>query len=341
MYFYSFYFAFFSFSWASYAWHIGTCEVSKTLIFSKIVDVSICILMLVTILYTLGDCIFCYNLRAFSESLINFNEDKESTKCQKEIIMSVKKAIEKIGPKAKVVSGAASAIDTPTDAGQLTGKVGLVTGGSNKVGLQVGIKLADKFRKSNSRIYLTTRYADTIPGLEKALAKECNYDEEIMSRIKFAQLDLLDRGSLFKLYRQIKDEAMSLDILVNNARKFELPSQGSEERFKHQCERALAVNYEGMKRICKTFTPMLNHAGRIVLCSSYLGHLSNIDGNEPAASKLRKRFAAKDLTEEKLDRLIKEFEDNVYGGGSGRWIQNGWPSCPFTVSKIAVNAYSR
>ena len=256
--------------------------------------------------------------------------------------MYLKKAIEKIGPKVRSVSSAASSFKKPTDAGQLTGKVGLVTGGSNKVGLQIGIKLAEKFKGSEkrSRIYLTTRYTKTIKDLEEALAKACNHDEEIMASIQFVPLDLRDKGSLFKLYRKIKDEAMSLDILVNNARKFVLPTQSNEELFKEQCVEALQVNYEGMKRICKTFTPMLNHAGRIVLCSSHLGHLSNIDGNEPCAYKLRRRFADKNLNEEQLDWLIREFEASV-GCGFGMWVHNGWPSCPFTVSNIAVNAYSR
>jgi len=252
--------------------------------------------------------------------------------------MSSRKVMERAAPVA------ANVINTskPTQPSHFTGKVGLVTGGSKEVGLQVGISLAKRFaeqsRESNSRIYLTTKYEEDIPELTEKLFAD--YDPEIAERIEFAQLDLLDKGSLFKLYRKIKDEAMTLDLLVNNAQRFTLPSQANDERFKDQCEKTLQVNYEGMKKICKTFTPMLNQHGRIVLCSSHLGHLSNIDGREPAASLLRDRFADKDLTEEKLDWLVKEFQDHV-ASGNGEWVQNGWPSCPFTVSKIAVNAFTR
>jgi len=246
---------------------------------------------------------------------------------------------------ARVVSNSV----TPPGPGpdNFNGKVGLVTGGSKGIGLAVGINLAKRYAeldkqhkegRLSSRIYLTTRNEEDIPRLTEQLA--ANHDEEVTKRIKFAQLDLLDRGSLFKLYQKIKDETITLDLVVNNAQKFELPSQNDEERFKIQCKDIMAVNFEGMKRICKTFTPMLNAQGRIVLCSSHLGHLSNIDGNEPAAYNLRKRFAVKDIEEAQLDWLVNEFLDKVREG-NGSWVQNGWPSCPYSVSKIAVNAYAR
>lgn len=257
--------------------------------------------------------------------------------------MSTKKVIEKI----RVVSNNVTPPPTGPTADSFNGKVGLVTGGSKGIGLAVGINLAKRYTeldkqykegRLSSRIYLTTRFEKDIPRLTEQLA--ANHDEEVTKRIKFAQLDLLDKGSLFKLYQKIKDETITLDLVVNNAQKFELPSQNNEGRFKTQCKDIMAVNFEGMKRICKTFTPMLNAHGRIVLCSSHLGHLSNIDGTEPAAYKLRKRFADKNLKEAQLDILVNEFLDDVKEG-NGAWVQKGWPSCPYSVSKIAVNAYAR
>jgi len=100
----------------------------------------------------------------------------------------------------------------------------------------------------------------------------------------------------------------------------------------------MAVNYYGLKKMCKIFSPMMNQGGRIVNCSSHLGHLSNLDGLEPQASVLRAKFIQKDLAEEELDRLVKQFTTLATTGGG--W-QQGWPACPYTVSKIAVNAYTR
>ena len=75
-----------------------------------------------------------------------------------------------------------------------------------------------------------------------------------------------------------------------------------DKRFHSQCEETLTVNYHGMKKVCKTFSPMMNQGGRIVNCSSHLGHLSNLDGREPQASLLRQKFGDKNLSEEELDR---------------------------------------
>ena len=88
-------------------------------------------------------------------------------------------------------------------------------------------------------------------------------------------------------------------------------------------------------------SPMMNQGGRIVTCSSHLGHLSNLDGREPQAAVLRDKFASSSLTEEELDRLVKQFESLAEEGGSSTLWHNGWPACPYTVSKIAVNALTR
>ena len=55
----------------------------------------------------------------------------------------------------------------------------------------------------------------------------------------------------------------------------------------------------------------INAGGRIVICSSHLGHLSNIDGREPLASKLRDKFVDPKLTEDELDKLIKQFANHA------------------------------
>ena len=215
-------------------------------------------------------------------------------------------------------------------------KAGLVTGGSKEVGLEVGLNLARNF-PSNSKVFLTTKEKDVSKMRDELAAK---YDRTVTERIKFVHFDISDNKSIINLYQVVKQEAVILDCLVNNAQKYLLPSQDNEEVFKAQCEETMSVNYWGMKKVFKIFSPMINRNGRMVLCSSHLGHLSNLDGREPAASSLRKRFADKNLTEEKLDALVNEFMRHVAAGGA-QWVEHGWPSCPYTVSKVAVNAYAR
>ena len=94
--------------------------------------------------------------------------------------------------------------------------------------------------------------------------------------------------------------------------------------FESQCEETLKINYFGVKKVLNAFNQMILTEGRIVNCSSHLGHLSNLDGREPQASRLRERFTRPDLTEEEVDKLVQEFLALVKIGGGEFW-QGGWP----------------
>ena len=216
-------------------------------------------------------------------------------------------------------------------------KFALVTGGCKDVGLQTGLSLAKRLPEG-SMIYLSTKNKEDLSKLTENI--ESNHDKSISEKIKFVYLDFHDHGSIFQLYRDIKREAIVLDMVVNNAQKYHCPSLMDNSKFKSQCEETMMVNYHGLKKVCKTFSPMMSQGGRIVNCSSHLGHLSNLDGREPEASRLREKFAAKSLSEEELDRLVKEFE-SLSRDGEGSWWHHGWPACSYTVSKIAVNAFTR
>merc|ERR1719186_1666845 len=99
--------------------------------------------------------------------------------------------------------------------------------------------------------------------------------------IRLVHLDYHNKNSLIKLHQTIKSEVATLDILINNSQKYHLPSFMDDEKFAWQCKDTLEVNYRGLKKLCKIFSPMMNQGGRIVNCSSHLGHLSNLNGLEP------------------------------------------------------------
>ena len=214
-------------------------------------------------------------------------------------------------------------------------KAALVT--ARDVGFQTGLAIARRLPEG-STVYLTVRQEEEIPRLTDEI--KTSQGEEMANKLQFIHLDFHDKNSLIKLYQTVKREVATLDILVNNSQKYHLPSFMDDQKFAWQCEDTLAVNYHGLKKMCKIFSPMMNQGGRVVNCSSHLGHLSNLDGMEPHASQLRANFIQKDLAEEELDRLVKQFTSLAMSGGGG-WWQHGWPACPYTVSKIAVNAYTR
>jgi len=215
-------------------------------------------------------------------------------------------------------------------------KVALITGAARHVGFTAGVALAKRLPEG-SKVFLTARSKD-IDKLNNNL--EDQLDPTIQNSIKFMHLDFEDKKSVNKLWLAIKNETNYLDILVNNSQKYHLPSLMNDDKFRKQTEHTINVNYFGLKKMCKIFSPMMSQGGRIVNCSSHLGHLSNIDGREPQATKLRVKLADKRLEERELDELVMEFQE-LTSKGSGRWYQSGWPSCPYTVTKVAVNAYTR
>ena len=65
--------------------------------------------------------------------------------------------------------------------------------------------------------------------------------------------------------------------------------------------------------------------------SSHLGHLSLINGEVKQSQTLRELFADPNLSEKKLDSMMREF---VTAANAGGWVEAGWPNCAYTVSKV-------
>jgi carbonyl reductase 1 len=215
-------------------------------------------------------------------------------------------------------------------------KIVLITGAAKRVGFQVGVCLAETL-PPGSKIYLTTVNAPNIANLNADI-KARNIKGGDM--ISYVGLDFTQKKSINELWKTIKTRHDHLDILINNSQKYLLTSILNDKIFHTQAKETINVNYYGLKKMCQVFTPMLNQSSRIVNCTSHLGHLSNIDGKEPQATLLRKRFADHRMDEQDLDNLVKEFLELTAQGG-GAHYQAGWPSCPYTVSKLAVNSYTK
>ena len=94
----------------------------------------------------------------------------------------------------------------------------------------------------------------------------------------------------------------------------------------------LSTNYWGLKSVVNTFQPHLRSHSRIVNMTSSLGSVNNITDDN-----LRCLFLSVS-EEDELDDLMNKFQHDA---NNGRWRQEGWPGCAYTVSKIAVNAYTR
>jgi len=206
-------------------------------------------------------------------------------------------------------------------------KVCVVTGASRGIGYATAKELTSKLKSAN--IYLTTR------GETEELNEVLKNDvKEKADMVNYHSMEVTDIDSIVKFRNMVHAEHGVIDILINNAGQYFAPSEDPVEHMR-QVEKTLATNYWGMKNVCKAFLPMLKPAARIVNLSSHLGHLSLIPGEN-----LQRQLGDPSLTETQLDSLILQYQDHC-SAFKNDYRDAGWPACAYSVSKVAVNAYTR
>ncbi|PON52899.1 Short-chain dehydrogenase/reductase [Parasponia andersonii] len=224
----------------------------------------------------------------------------------------------------------------------------VVTGANKGIGLETVRQLAS----NGITVILTAR--DEKRGLE---AFQNLKEKGLSHKVLFHQLDVTDPASIASLADFIKTRFGKLDILVNNAAVVESKEEvdallasinaGEQEQADIRrkttityelAEECFQINYYGAKRTAEALIPLLqlSDSPRIVNVSSGLGKLQRIS-NDWAKKVLGD---AESLTEDRIDEVIigflKDFKE-------GSLEAKGWPRfmSPYTVSKAALNAYTR
>ncbi|XP_020218534.2 uncharacterized protein LOC109801817 [Cajanus cajan] len=218
-------------------------------------------------------------------------------------------------------------------------RYGVVTGANKGIGFETVKELAS----NGVKVVLTAR--DEKRGLE---AIERLKESGLSDLVIFHQLDVTDSASIASLVDFVKNQFGKLDILVNNAGitgvnldEYEMGSTINWKELGQTCEMAekcLTTNYYGAKKTTEAFLPLLqlSNSPRIVNVSSQSGLLKNI-ANEWAKGVLDD---AENLTEERIDEVLKEFIKDFKEGS----LENkGWPTfvSAYVVSKAAMNSYTR
>ncbi|KAG6663456.1 (+)-neomenthol dehydrogenase-like isoform X1 [Carya illinoinensis] len=222
---------------------------------------------------------------------------------------------------------------------QETKRYAVVTGANKGIGFEIVRQLASK----GIVVVLTAR--DEKKGLE---AVEKLKDYGLSDHVVFHQLDISDPASIASLADFIKAKFGKLDILVNNAGisglKQEADLAGAELGWANLpqtyelAEACLQTNYYGTRGMAETLIHLLqlSNSPRIVNVSSSIGIIKNIP-NKRAQGVLGD---VENLTEEKLDEILKEFLKDFKEGSVEA---KGWPTfaSAYTISKAAVSAYTR
>ncbi|XP_020212466.1 (+)-neomenthol dehydrogenase-like isoform X2 [Cajanus cajan] len=228
----------------------------------------------------------------------------------------------------------------------------VVTGANKGIGLEIVRQLAS----AGIKVVLTARNEER--GLQALQTLQAS---GLSHLVLFHQLDVADATSAASLAHFIKSKFGKLDILVNNAgisgtgiKNTDLfqgvlqnrlanlgVSKDDRERAITQtyelAEECLKINYYGAKIVVESLMPLLqlSDSPRIVNVSSTLGILENF----PKGSWAKRVLSDVDnLSEEKVDEILNKFLRYFQ---EGSLESNGWPTSAYSVSKAAMNGYTR
>ncbi|CAJ2657753.1 unnamed protein product [Trifolium pratense] len=235
--------------------------------------------------------------------------------------------------------------------GETAQRYAVVTGANKGIGFEIVRQLAS----DGIKVVLTAR--DEKRGLH---ALETLKASGLSDFVVFHQLDVADAASVASLAHFVKSQFGKLDILVNNAgiggiiiHDLKLFNQAilnrgvlsEDDRRKavtqtyELAKECLQTNYYGAKITSESLFPLLqlSDSPRIVNVSSYLGQLESIPNGW-----LKSFFSdADNLTEAKVDEVLKKFLKDFKEGSLDQDI--GWPKTfsAYIISKASMNAYTR
>ena len=186
-------------------------------------------------------------------------------------------------------------------------KTALITGGNRGIGQQVARVLASE----GWDVLIGSR------DRAKGDAAAARLRKDTGGRLRGVAIDVTDEAAIATAVQKLRDGAIRLDALVNNAGVY-----GSSSGLAQTIE----TNFFGPLRVTLAALPLLQDGATITNVTSGLGALSNL---EPGYRKL---LADPALTR---DVLVEHVHAFVRAGGKG------WGTDAYGVSKAALNALTR
>lgn len=158
----------------------------------------------------------------------------------------------------------------------LSGKVGVITGGSRGIGFAI----AHTFLKHNiSKLYILSVSADVIAAARREIASELG--DDVAARIEWKQCDLTDWARVHEVAQEIRADADRLDILVNNAGRGVMTAQLTD----YGVDRHMALNHMGHMVLTDGLLPLMKATadkGNVVRITH---QSSNAHQNAPSDTK--------------------------------------------------------
>jgi len=190
------------------------------------------------------------------------------------------------------------------------GKTVLISGANRGIGQQL------------ARMLATTGW-DVLVGardLAKGNAAAARMRKETGGRLKAVELDVTSDVSIARAAQKLRDGAIQIDALVNNAGVY------GAARGADGVALTVETNFFGPLQVTLGTLPLLRDGATITNVTSGLGSLSNLDPEH------RRALADPTLTRDALVEMMRAF---VRGGGTS------WGTDAYGVSKAALNALTR
>ena len=185
----------------------------------------------------------------------------------------------------------------------------LITGANRGIGQQVATVLA----RDGWDVLVGAR------DREKGEAATARLRKHTGGRLKAVELDVTSDPSVASATRKLRDGAIRIDALVNNAGVYRM-ARGDDG-----IARTLETNFFGSLRVTLAALPLLRDGATITNVTSGLGALTNLDDAS------RRLLANPALTR---DALVAKVQGYVRAGA-------GWGTDAYGVSKAALNALTR
>jgi len=138
---------------------------------------------------------------------------------------------------------------------KLEGKVAVITGGSSGIGLAA----AQLFASEGAKVFITGRRQNELDAAVKQIGKNATG----------VQGDVSNLEDLDRLYAQVKQQDLRIDVLFANAGGGEFSGLGSitEEQF----DKTFSINVKGLLFTVQKALPLFQDGGSIILNASVAG----------------------------------------------------------------------
>jgi NAD(P)-dependent dehydrogenase (short-subunit alcohol dehydrogenase family) len=180
-------------------------------------------------------------------------------------------------------------------------RTALITGANRGIGQQLARMLATE----GWDVLVAARDADKGKSAAARLRKDTG------GRLKAVELDVTSDASIAAAAQKLRDGAIKIDALVNNAGIYRGASATD----------TLETNFFGPLRVTLGLLPLLRDGATITNVTSGLGALSHLDAEH------RRLLADPALTRDRLVELVR--------------AGTSWGTDPYGVSKAALNALTR